>query len=61
MGDIGRIGRIVMTQAGVLVSLGVGILVLVRATTLARGDALIAWERSCLTQPGISLGFPEAC
>ena len=72
MGDIEVIGRIVMTQTSVLVTLGVGILVLapaammcarrlrwsrtriasaglaggslalVPATTLARGDALIA-------------------
>ena len=90
MRDIEVIGRIVMTQTGVLVALGVGILVLapaammrahrlrwsrariasaglagaslalVPATTLARGDALIAWRRSCLIQPGLSLGTPEA-
>ena len=90
MGDIEVIGRIVMTQTGVLVTLGVGILVLapaalmcarrlgwsrtrivsaglagaslalVPATTLARGDALIAWGRSCLIQPGLSLGTSEA-
>lgn len=90
MGDIEVIGRIVMTQTGVLVTLGVGILVLapaammcahrlrwsrtriasaglagasyalVPATTLARGDALIAWGRSCVIQPGLSLGTPEA-
>jgi VanZ like family len=35
-------------------------LALVPATTLARGDALIAWGRSCLIQPGLSLGTPEA-
>lgn len=89
-GDIEVIGRIVMTQTRVLVTLGVGILVLalaavmsarrlrwsrariacaglagtsfalVPATTLARGDAMIAWGRSCLIQPGLSLGTPEA-
>ena len=90
MGDIGAIGRIVMTQTGVLITLGVGILVLapaammfarrlrwsririasagvagaslalVPATTLARGDAMIAWGRSCLIQPGLSLETPES-
>ena len=90
MGDIEVIGRIVMTQTSVLVTLGVGILVLapaammsarrlrwsrvriasaglagasfalVPATTLARGDAVISWGRSCLIQPGLSLGTPEA-
>lgn len=90
MGDVGVIGRIVMTQTGVLVTLGVGILVLapaamlcaygrgwsrariacaglaggsfalVPATTLARGDAVFAWGRSCLIQPGLSVGTPEA-
>jgi hypothetical protein len=90
VGDIEVFGRIVMTQASVLVTLGVGILVLapaamkcahrlgwsrariasagvagaslalVPATTLARGDTLIAWGRSCVMQPGLSLGTPEA-
>jgi hypothetical protein len=90
MGDIEVIGRIVMTQTSVLVTLGVGILVLapgaivsarrlrwsrariasaglagasfalVPATTLARGDAMMAWGRSCLSQPGLSLQTPEA-
>lgn len=35
-------------------------LALVPATTLARGDALISLGRSCLIQPGLSLGTPEA-
>lgn len=90
MGDIDVIGRIVMTQSAVLLTLGVGTmlltpaaiagahrarwsrlriafaglvvagLALVPATTLARGDATIAWGRPCLIQPGLSLGTPEA-
>ncbi len=90
MGDMEVIGRIVMSQTSVLVTLAVGMLVLapaamlwahslgwsrtriasaglsgagcalVPATTLARGDALLAWGRSCLIQPGLSLGTPEA-
>lgn len=35
-------------------------LALVPATTLARGDVLIEWGRSCGTQPGLSLASPEA-
>lgn len=90
MGDIEVIGRIMLTQTGVLVTLGVGILLLapaammcahrlhwsrtrtvsaglagaslalVPATTLARSDALIAWGRSCVIQPSLSVGTPEA-
>lgn len=90
MGDIETIGRIVMTQTNVLITLVVGVLMLapaamvfarrrrwsrariasaglaggsfalVPATTLARGDAMIGWGRSCLIQPGLSLETPEA-
>ena len=90
VGDIEVIGRIVLSQRDVLITLGVGILVLVPiatifayrahwsrtrtvcagmcgaslalvpATTLARGDALIEWGRSCGTQPGLSLDSSEA-
>jgi glycopeptide antibiotics resistance protein len=35
-------------------------LALVPATTLARGDAVLAWGRSCGIEPGWSLASPEA-
>lgn len=90
VGDIEVIGRIVLTQRAVLITLGVAVIVLVPvaticsrhlrwsrtrtvcaglfgaslafvpATTLARGDVLIEWGRSCGTEPGLSLASPEA-
>ena len=50
-----RWSRVRVVYAGLA---GVG-LALVPATTLARGEAALAW-RSCIVQPGLSSGSPEA-